>query len=318
MLTFASMRLDHSIRQYTTVFVLLLFLLTVASCGMSEEKRRQISRAERARLAREDSLAFKIAVMPTLDCLPIFVAKEKNLFDTAKVDVRLRMFKAQMDCDTAIARGRVQGAVTDIVRGERLIGQGTPLRYVAATNAYWLLVGNKKQRVKDIGDLTDKMAAMTRFSATDMLLDKFLQEGKTKGTVFKVQINDVGIRLNMLINNEMDVVLVTEPQASQALIQKHNVLADSRKQDLRLGVIAFRSNELTDDNRSKQLQQFVKGYNIACDSINKYGIAHYSEILSKYCNVNDKVARAIPKTTFSHASEPRKKDLEAARIWLKK
>ena len=36
--------------------------------------------------------------------------------------------------------------------------------------------------------------------------------------VFKVQINDVALRLQMLLNNEMDAMLLTEPQATTARI----------------------------------------------------------------------------------------------------
>ena len=60
-----------------------------------------MTRAERQRLLHEDSLALKFAVLPTADCMPLFLAKEKRMFDTLGVDVRLRCFTSQMDCDTA-------------------------------------------------------------------------------------------------------------------------------------------------------------------------------------------------------------------------
>ena len=52
---------------------------------------------QRIQQQREDSAALKIAVMPTLDCLPLFVAKETDLFDKDVSDIRLKMFTAQMD-----------------------------------------------------------------------------------------------------------------------------------------------------------------------------------------------------------------------------
>lgn len=302
----------------TTVFLLLITMFAMLSCGKSEEEKQRLSKAERERLAEEYSQAFKIGVMPTLDCLPIYVAKDRGMFDKLKVDVRLLRYNAQMDVDTAMARGRVQGIVTDLVRGERLVAEGTPLRYIAATNAYWQFIGNRKQRIKTPSDLGDKMIAMTRYSATDMLTDLFMDGVKTKGTVFKVQVNDVNIRLDMLLNNEMDALLLTEPQATEARMYKNVVLADSRKSDLMLGVLAFNKRDIAHDRRSLQLQQFIKAYNMACDSINKYGTAQYAEILNKYCNADNKVARAIPKLKFAHATTPRQKDIEAARKWLKK
>ena len=91
-------------------------------CGQSYEETKQKTRAQQRRLAREDSAALKIAVMPTLDCLPLFVAEDHQLFDTI-VDIRLKAFTAQMDCDTALINGRVEGSITDIVRAERMIRQ---------------------------------------------------------------------------------------------------------------------------------------------------------------------------------------------------
>ena len=108
--------------------------------------------------------------MPTLDCLPIFIAKDHQLFDTV-VDIRLKRYTAQMDCDTAMMRGRVEGMVTDLVRAERIIQSGMPLKYVATTNAYWLLISNRNQRITQLKHLDDKMLAMTRYSVTDLLGD---------------------------------------------------------------------------------------------------------------------------------------------------
>ena len=90
-------------RQLLIGFSLLMLLV---SCGQSYEETKRLTKAQKIRLAREDSAALKVAVMPTLDCLPLFIAKDRQLFDTA-VDIRLKRFTAQLDCDTALMRGRV-------------------------------------------------------------------------------------------------------------------------------------------------------------------------------------------------------------------
>ena len=147
----------------------IIALLVLFSCGQSYEETKRQMRVHRQKLFREDSAALKIAVMPTLDCLPIFVAKDCQMFDTA-VDIRLKYYTAQMDCDTAIMNGRVEAGVTDLVRAERMIKAGAPLRYFAGTNAYWVLVSNRLQRISELKHLEDKMVAMTRYSVTDMLI----------------------------------------------------------------------------------------------------------------------------------------------------
>ena len=71
----------------------ILTVLMLIGCGQSYEETKRLSRQQRLQLAREDSAALKIAVMPTLDCLPVFVAKECHLFDSV-VDIRLKRFAA--------------------------------------------------------------------------------------------------------------------------------------------------------------------------------------------------------------------------------
>lgn len=286
----------------------------MAACGQSYEETKRLSRQQRLEAARKDSAALKVAVMPTLDCLPLFVAQHYNLYDTLRGGVRLKYFKAQMDCDTALQRGRVEGMVTDLVRAARIAKKGTKMRYVAATNAYWQLVSNRNSRVKQVKQLDDKMIAMTRYSVTDMLADAAIDSAKLdRDRVFKVQINDVFVRMQMLQNNIMDVLCLTEPQATWARTMKNPVVLDTRDLGWQMGVIAFREKEMQRQARGQQLQLFVKAYNQACDSINKYGVAHYREIISKRCNLKAELVDSLPKDLkFAHAKGPRQEDVERA------
>lgn len=292
----------------------------MASCAQSANERHRLSRQERLKLAHEDSVALKIAVMPTLDCLPLYVANKYNLFDSLGADVRLRLYTAQMDCDTALQRGRVEGAVTDLVRSQRMIRQGMMLTYVTATNAYWQLITNRNARILNLKHLDGKMIAMTRYSATDLLADEaVLKSGLKSEYVFRVQINDVGIRLRMLLNNSMDALVLTEPQATAARVAKNHVLLDTRKLDMNLGVFVFRTELYRDINRKKQISTFVKAYNMACDSINKNGVVVYLPLILDKSGIDVDIVDSIPRNIkFRYISAPRKKDIELADKWLEK
>ncbi len=304
----------------TFIYFLALLLsgLFVTSCGNSYEEQKRLNREERLRLAREDSLALKVATLPTLDCMPLFVAKELNLFDTLHVDVRLKAQEGQIDCDEALRKGKVEGMVTDLVRGQRLQHRGTALRYVAATNAYWQFISNRLSRITELKQMEDKMVGMARFSVTDMLSDMATDSAKLRTEyVFRVQMNNPNTRLSMLLNNEIDAIITTEPQATAARLFKNHVLMDTQKKDMRMGVIAFSEKALRDKRRSEQLKLFVKGYNMACDSLNKNGLKHYADIISRYTNAEKRTINALPALHFSHASAPRQKDIDTANRWLK-
>ena len=306
----------HSIMKKLVLAFIALVML--AACGQSYEETKRLSREQRLKLWREDSAALKIAVMPTLDCLPVFVAKERQMFDTA-VDIRLKRYTAQMDIDTALIRGRAEGAITDLVRAEKMIKEGTPLRYAAATNAYWLMLSQRQLRITNFKHLDDKMLAMTRYSVTDMLGDIAVDSAKlAPERVFRIQINDVNIRLKMLENNEMDAMLLTEPQASQALLKKHHVLLDTRKEDMQMGALVFRTKNMDDKTRQHQMDVFMKGYKQACDSINHFGVTHYKEILKKYYGLTPQAINALPDSLKFTYQAARQKDIDRAKNWLEK
>lgn len=301
-------------------FALILAGVTlIASCGVSYKESKRLSRLERARLAKEDSAALKIAVMPTLDCLPMYVAREYKWFCDGKTDIRLKYYTSQIDCDTAILNGRVEGAVSDLVRVARMNSRGAKLKAQIATAGYWQLITNRNSRIRELKQLDDKMVAMTRYSVTDMLTQQVVDSAKLANEkVFRVQINDVNVRLQMLQNNEIDAIFATEPQATLARQSKHKVLLDTRKLGWNMGVITFRDKPMKDVDRKRQYDVFVKAYNQACDSINKNGIARYADLLQKYYHIERAQLDSIPKMRYEHAVGPRQTDMARAEKYIKK
>ncbi len=291
----------------------------LAACGQSYQETKRLTRQQRKEALRKDSAALKVAVLPTMDCLPLFVAQHHQLYDTIHGGVRLKYFNAQMDCDTAVERGRVEGFVTDLIRATRMKDNGTSLRYVAATNAYWQLVASRNARLKQLKQLEGKMVAMTRYSVTDWLCDFVADSAKIESErLFRVQVNDVNVRLQMLRNHEMDAFFMTEPQATAARTGRNNVLLDTRKLDVWMGVMAFREKEMRRPERHKQLELFMKAYDAACDSINKHGVKYYKPLIVKYCRTTEQVVDSLPELKYRHATGVREKDVTRAESWWKK
>lgn len=294
------------------VFATMLTTFMIASCGKSYNEAKLEEKTSREQLMRQDSLALKVATVPTLDCLPLFIGVEDSLFKKNGADVRLRLRNAQIDCDTLMRGKYVEGMVSDLVRTEMLRKAGMKLRYVAATDAYWQLYTNRMSRIKELNQLSDKMIAMTRFSATNYLADYAIDSAKPKYDVFRIQINDPRTRIKMIINNEMDAALFTEPQATTARLYNNPMLMDSRDKNLRFGVIAFREAALHDSRRKHQLNTFLRVYDMVVDSINIHGLQHYASIISKYTKADPKTIKALPKIRFSHAKAPRRHDINIA------
>lgn len=297
----------------TFIICVVVLLSLFVACNKSYQEQKQEEKKTLAETLRKDSLALKIATVPTLDCLPLFIGVEDSLFEHNGVDVHLKQRNGQIDCDTLIRGKYVEGIVSDLIRTERLKKEGIALRYLTTTNAYWQLYTNHISRIKELKQLSDKMIAMTRYSATNYLADYAIDSAKPQYDVFKIQINDPRTRIKMMINNEMDAALFTEPQATTARIYNNPMLMDSRDKNIRFGVIAFRESALKDKRRQKQLKAFTKVYNMAVDSINYYGFGHYAAIIMKYTNADEKTIKALPKLKFNHVNPPRQRDINVAK-----
>lgn len=294
-------------------YLLILAVLTFVSCGKSDKELQAERQAQKVAEREAYQKAYKIAVMPTMDCLPAYLLKDSLLYDTAKVDIRLCRFNAQMDCDTAMIGGSVQVAFSDLVRTERLKHRNKVLmHYLTDTNLNWQLIADKDSKLKQLSDLSDKIVAMTRFSGTDLLTDMAVKKAKPKYQVFRVQVNDVLVRLAMLQNHEIDAYWFAEPQITKALAADNNSLFNSEDAGVHLGVVAIMDKVRRQDEEAA----FAEAYDKAVEQINKNGVKYYSALIQKYMKVDESVVRALPNIKYTKIGPPRKADLLMARNFL--
>ena len=294
-------------------YLLILAVLTLVSCGKSDKELQAERQAQKVAEREAYQKAYKIAVMPTMDCLPAYLLKDSLLYDTAKVDIRLCRFNAQMDCDTAMIGGSVQAAFSDLVRTERLKHRNKVLmHYLTDTNLNWQLIADKESKLKQLSDLSDKIVAMTRYSGTDLLTDMAVKKAKPKYQVFRVQVNDVLVRLAMLQNHEIDAYWFAEPQITKALSADNNSLFNSEDAGVHLGVVAIMDKVRRQDEEAA----FAEAYDKAVEQINKNGVKYYSALIQKYMKVDESVVRALPDIKYTKIGPPRKANLLMARNFL--
>lgn len=291
---------------------LLLFMLVchLIACGNNQSASDKPS-VNTGRPA--DRRTLEVALMPTLDCLPVFIAAERGWFDRDKADIGFKSFQAAMDIDTALTHGSSDGGVTDLIRAEALRRKGVSLSLWSALPTYWQLIVNEQARVKEPKQLSDKTVAMTRHSATDYFSDAVITEAKTPHEVYRVQINDIHVRLQMLLSKSVDAAFLPEPQATVARNDHHRVLFDSRNSGFSFGVWVWRSRSMNDTEKMRNIELFKKIYNEACDSINRYGFRHYADIIVKHCHIENTDVDKIPPVKYKHISAPRQEDTDKAR-----
>lgn len=258
-------------------FVALVMAATVAGCkGKQSDGVAKEGRAE----ADTSRSALRIGVTPTRDCLPAFIVMERGIAERHGLDLHLALYNARMDQDTAIVRGRIDGMLTDSVHVAYINSKHKDLLKVCGTTqAEWQLVAGRTSRVARLNQLGDKIIAHACFSATEWLTERALKGVKTQADVYKVQVNDVKVRYNMLLVAAVDAAWLPEPFASMAIKRGHHVIADSKNYSKNLGTVAFASKAMVQKQKHSQIELFTQCLNEANDSIKKYGFKHYADCM---------------------------------------
>ena len=207
--------------EFSILYSLLLFML--ASC--SERQEAMQSEADSTGI---DTTILRVAVMPTMSCLPVYYAERIGLADSLGLEMEVLRYRAQMDVDTAVLYGHADIAFTDLIRVARLSKQ-VPLTPIVGCDEPLSLISLKSKRVKQAGQMKEQMIAISRLSATDYWCDRILDSTHTNhDDIYRPQINDVRLRAEMVRQGLIDAAMMGEPFATWMTMLGHRRLFRTR------------------------------------------------------------------------------------------
>ncbi len=290
----------------------LLSIIMLASCAHKQEAMLSVAEAKKA-----DSLALHVALMPTLGCLPIYYAEQTGITDSLHLDMRLLRYSAQMDIDTAIARGHADVAYTDIIRAIRLSDSVSVTSFLANEEPI-TLVAEKGKKVKKMKQMSEKMIAICRLCATDYWCEKMLDSAKiSQDSVYRPQINDVKLRGKMMRTGLLEGAMLEEPYASWAVMDGNKKLMQSQGMPFQFAVWVTTDSIGKDNRKTEQMRKFVAAYKLAVENISKglYADSLRSILIKEY-EMPDSVADSLKLIPIKQPFLPQKKDVEEAITWL--
>ena len=260
-----------------------------------------------------DTTCLHVAVMPTMSCLPAYYAERSGLADSLGLEMVLLRYQAQMDIDTAILRGHVDIAFTDLIRTHRLSKQ-VPLTPFASCDESLSLISLKTKRVKRVNQMKEQMIAISRLSATDYWCDRVLDSTRTNhDDIYRPQINDVRLRAEMVHQGLIDAAMMGEPFATWMTMSGHKRLFQSKGKRPRLYAWAACSSA------TKQQQ---KTFRVVLDSaIVRLGRESEAALLRDILKQDYQLPPALVDTLELPPLTPpttiRQSDTDEAEKWLK-
>lgn len=284
----------------------------LASCAHKQEAMLSVADS-----TQTDSTALRVALMPTLGCLPIYYAKLTGITDSLKLDIQLLRYSAQMDIDTSITRGHADIAYTDMIRAIRLSDTASTISFLAIEEPI-TMVAQKGKRVKKMKQMSEKMIAICRLCATDYWCEKMLDSAKIcQDSVYRPQINDVKLRAMMMCTGLLEGAMLEEPYASWAIWEGNKKLLQTQEESFQFAVWVTKDSLRKDNPKTEQTRKFITAYKTAVENINKglYADSLRSILIREYV-IPESVVDTLQLTPIKQPFIPRRKDVDEAVNWL--
>lgn len=245
----------------------ILLLVAFSSCTNGEKATS---------LTDSQDSTLRIALLPTLDCLPLYYAQTTGIFDTLGLKAQLITYEAAMDADTAFLASSADIIFTDLPKALLWRTQGDSVGVIAQTQLNHFLVTAHVARIKTLKDLKEKIIGITRHSAVDMTADSILAKANYITTdLNKPQINNLRLRCQMVNQNQYDGAILPEPYASECVARGGKRLIGTPDLGLNLSAIVVRDSVY--HKHKDKVKLLLNVWNRACKEINSI-IAHYDSI----------------------------------------
>ncbi len=297
-----------------TIFITLLNILMLASCTkqgamLSNDEPRCV-----------DSLKFCIALMPVMDCLPFYYAKQSGMFDTLEFNVSLLPYPSMMDADTALLYGHAQMSYTAMPRIQEM-NRHNNLQFspvIQCMGSYYLML-NPKSKIKKVEQLNEKLVALSRNNTADWWSDSMLLRANMPlDTIFRPQFNDVALRTSMLTRSLVDAALLPQPYATTARMAGCRQLSATPDTMPGLNVFATPLWTSSDTLRLQQLKQITQVYNIVIEKLNKEADKTLLyKILLEDMKQPKEYIDSIVVPYYHKATAPNQAQRDKAAAWLK-
>ena len=265
-----------------------------------------------------DSTALRVAVLPTMECLPFYVAQECGLYDSLHLSVNLLTFNASMDADTALHNKRTDVAVTDLVKANLWCSQGDSISILMSADLNLYLVTAATARIKSAKSLKEKIIAITRHSALDYSTDQILTSVNLKSEELnKPQINNIALRASMLDQQQYDGALLPEPYATVSEGKGARRVIGSGDVGCAANMMVLVASDSVQKARKADISLLLKAYDMAVDLINKKA-KHEAPLLLSYLPMDEQVPDSLAHVPqFKHAAMPPDSATNSTRQWLK-
>lgn len=239
----------------------------------------------------EAAQTLRVALLPTTDVVPFYVAQEIGAFADNGLDAEAVPVSSAAERDTVIQTGAADCEMTD-VQGVVLTNarEAQPLRIIAtarqatADQPLFFLLSAPESGIASPDDLAGANIGTSENTVIDYWYDRVLAAaGVDVDSTTRTNVPQLPVRLELLINKQLDAAILPDPLASLAQLQGATLVVDDTiLPEAAVSVLVCRADTIAE--RPDAVAAFLAGWDQAVEAINADPAA-YADILIETARV---------------------------------
>lgn len=263
----------------------------------------------------------KIGALPIEDILPILVADRQGYFTEEGIEVELIPFQSAVESQSAVQSGQLDGMITDTIVAVLLNNSGFDVKITSLTlgatpqEGRFAIIAAPGSNIESPADLKGKTIGISNNSIIEYVTDNLLEEaGIDPSEVTKISVPKIPVRLEMLLNNQIDAIVVPDPLVSFAEFRGSKIIIeDTATKNLSQAVIIMTPKALEEKNNSLKL--FYSAYAKAIKDINS-NPAEFKDLLVENVNIPEPIADSYSIQKYPEPQLPQQREIDNVIEWL--
>ncbi len=251
----------------------------------------------------KDLGTLRIGVMSAADSAPILLAQENGYFEELGLTVALEVFTNGATKQSSIQAGELDGAMVSMIQFLNNKAAGLDAVMTTTTDGMFPIVLSPNFEEKQ-----DVKVGLMEVSVVNYLADTYLKDYNME----KVFINEMPVRMQMLMAGELDMAVLPEPMASTAQLKGLEKRTYGNPDDFTPNAMIFTNESITSNEEA--VSAFHEAYNKAVEEI----LANEEvakDILIQELGLDEKVKELMVLPTYHTTRIPSAEFVEDIRLW---
>jgi NitT/TauT family transport system substrate-binding protein len=266
----------------------------------------------------DDLPTLKIAVLPVLNTLPLYVADAEGFYAEQGINVELVPFDSARDRQIALQTEEVDGANTDLQGVILLVNGGFDVRAVRMEpieQAYFSIVAGAESGIETIDDLRGVPIAISKNTIIEYLTtEMLLNAGFEAEDIVYEDVPQIPIRLELLNGGQVAAATLPEPLTTLSVsLQGGTLIASDADAAVVPTVLAFNSSVL--EEKGELVSAFLAAYEQAVTAINA-DPDRFRDVMVENIAIPEPLQESYPVPTFPTAVVPSEEQAGLVMAWM--